>query len=119
MNILDEMLSSYLAQDYKHELPSMQSKLTDPVSIYMGVGPNVQRRFTPTTSLPLVWITVDVNSDSDFEYEAGLSMWTSSLVVCPGQNRSFTNCNPTRKHRLDNENKDRLDGSFQVPSWMK
>lgn len=87
MNVLDEMLSSYLAQDYKHtNCRVCNRKLTDPISIYMGVGPECAKALHDQLDikLPLVWVTVDVESDTDFENEAG-ACYVDIFIesVCP------------------------------------
>ena len=117
MNILDEMLSSYLAQDYKHtNCRVCNRKLTDPVSIYMGVGPECAKTLHDQLDikLPLVWITVDVNSDSDFEYEAG-AFYVDIFIesVCPWTEQVIHQT-VIRLESIDwnNENKDRLQWVF-------
>jgi len=72
--MLDEMLSSFLMKDFKHQNCRVcNRKLTDPVSIYLGVGPECAKTLHDQLDIkmPQVQITVELNSDSDFEYESG------------------------------------------------
>lgn len=87
MNMLDEMLISYLEHEHKHtNCRVCNRKLTDPISIYMGVGPECAKTLHDQLDikLPLVRVTVDVESDTDFEYEAG-ACYVDIFIesVCP------------------------------------
>ena len=117
MNMLDEMLSSYLAQDYKHtNCRVCNRKLTDPVSVYMGVGPECAKSLHEQLDikLPLVWITVEVNSDSDFEYEGG-ACYVDIFIesICPWTEQAI-NQTVIRLESLDwtTETQDRLECAF-------
>ncbi|MDA9991671.1 DUF6011 domain-containing protein [Candidatus Marinimicrobia bacterium] len=74
MNILDEMLSSYIRKDFKHSNCRVcNRKLTDPVSIYLGVGPECSKKLHDWLDIrmPEVTISSELHYDSDFEYENG------------------------------------------------
>ena len=68
------MLSSYISKDFRHSNCRVcNRKLTDPVSVYLGVGPECSKKLHDWLDIrmPEVTISGELHYDSDFEYEGG------------------------------------------------